>query len=147
GPSDLAEHRETLGWEGHSLDALRACFACAVEGGTLQPRPLLGKNASPATDGNHCSTSGNNAAGLLQLGGGGKAADLIQPGGKAAELFRPGEKAAELFRPGGKAKEIQPETKNAAEIVQPRGKKAAEFQPGGKSADEASSAVATDDDE
>ncbi|CAM9626907.1 unnamed protein product [Ectocarpus fasciculatus] len=37
GPSELAAHRDSLGWDGHSLDALTDCFAGAVEEVTLPP--------------------------------------------------------------------------------------------------------------
>ncbi|CBJ26419.1 expressed unknown protein [Ectocarpus siliculosus] len=37
GPSELASHRDSLGWDGHSLEALADCFACAVEATKLPP--------------------------------------------------------------------------------------------------------------
>lgn len=87
--------RETLGWEGHGLDALKTCFTGAIErGGTLQPRPPTGENAPAATDGNYCGTSGRNAAGL-------------EAGSKAAEL-QLGENAAGLKPSRGSLAEVHP---------------------------------------
>ncbi|CAM9429270.1 unnamed protein product [Ectocarpus sp. 12 AP-2014] len=37
GPSELASHRDSLGWDGHSLEALADCFAGAVEETKLPP--------------------------------------------------------------------------------------------------------------
>ncbi|CAN0061024.1 unnamed protein product [Ascophyllum nodosum] len=102
GAQELAAHRRSLGWEGHTLESLRDCFVAAIR--ETQPRethPLATaeKNASfsahaplPASAVNSTHTRGDSPLGLQQ-----RSSDSAPPkSSKAAADDDPQQRAPEL---------------------------------------------------